>query len=290
MNNEKIPSMDEFILSIAQYDEKDQTKEVNSPRSVLACKQEGIDPKELIYKPLEYYTRDNISSAVSRLRYEGFEKRRKDLIQIVTKRREEIIKSNMKKQEKNLDKIISMHNLRSETSISTKGPVKLSYEQLIEKGKKRESLLLKKMLCNESKKNDKYEEEMRLRELENKKEMDEQKRLQKNLKKEAEMKLAKDLEKREQEKTTELLERKLASENIQKLIKAKEQDDQVKKEKEKKRINLKKQKEEERKIKSIKSQELQVRIQEKMEEKAALLQKRSKEIEEQLLKHKQVIG
>ena len=69
---------------------------INSPRSLRACKELGILPKELYYISLEEYKASNPSSIslipkALQMRYDGLEKIRKDSINLVKKRRQIII-------------------------------------------------------------------------------------------------------------------------------------------------------------------------------------------------------
>lgn len=284
--NKKI-TKEEFMMSIIDFANSDQTKLINSPRSVLACKYEGIDPQELVYRPLEYYTKKNLLKEIVQLRYEGYEKRRKDLITIITNKREEIINDTQKKENRNLNRSLSQQ-INRESSLSSTKRVKLSYEELIEKGKEREKLLLKKMLEHESRKNDKYEAEMRLRRIKMEKELLQEKKMQQKLKEEAVSKIKLDKDKMETEKLNEKIERRLASENINKLIDKKKIEEEFQKEQEKKRLEEKKILEASRKRKADKSLELQMDIQKKQEEKIKLLKDREKQIEIQVNRKKEV--
>jgi len=41
---------DDFMLNIENYNIEEKEKIVNSPRTLEACKLEGINPEELLYK------------------------------------------------------------------------------------------------------------------------------------------------------------------------------------------------------------------------------------------------
>ena len=69
---------------------------INSPRSLRACKELGILPRELYKISIEEYRNQNPSSItldqkVLTFRYEGYEKFRKDSIALVKRRREILI-------------------------------------------------------------------------------------------------------------------------------------------------------------------------------------------------------
>jgi hypothetical protein len=69
---------------------------INSPRSLKACKELGILPKELYKISIEEYRSQNPTSItldqkMLQFRYDGYEKFRKDSISLVRKRREILI-------------------------------------------------------------------------------------------------------------------------------------------------------------------------------------------------------
>ena len=66
---------------------------INSPRSLKACKELGIIPTELYQISIDEYRSQNPSSftlddKMIQFRYDGYEKFRKDSIELVKKRRE----------------------------------------------------------------------------------------------------------------------------------------------------------------------------------------------------------
>lgn len=64
---------------------------IQSPRSLEACKLEGILPEELCYKPIEAFAEKNLSPRLVKLRFDFFEAKRKDLLLCATHRRHELI-------------------------------------------------------------------------------------------------------------------------------------------------------------------------------------------------------
>ena len=50
----------------------------NSPRSLEACLTLGIDPKELIYRPLEYFASPSLTEKLQKMKFEKFESLRQD--------------------------------------------------------------------------------------------------------------------------------------------------------------------------------------------------------------------
>ena len=74
-------------LSISSMDFYERNQLVNSPRSLYACRKEGILPSDLLYRPLEAFVDNSIPGEIVRLRYEYRENRRRELIGTVRKRR-----------------------------------------------------------------------------------------------------------------------------------------------------------------------------------------------------------
>lgn len=78
-------------LSIEDIALFETEKTVGTPRSLEACKREGITPKDLIYKPLEYFKQTDLVPEIQSLYYEYFENKRKQLIESVKNTRKNII-------------------------------------------------------------------------------------------------------------------------------------------------------------------------------------------------------
>jgi len=66
--------------SLASFEENNPKAVINSPRSLQACKSEGVLPQELIYKPVEAFQEKNLSPRLVKLRYDFFEAKRRDLL------------------------------------------------------------------------------------------------------------------------------------------------------------------------------------------------------------------
>ena len=92
---------------------------INSPRSLKACKELGILPKELYKISIEEYRNQNPTSItldqkMLQFRYDGYEKFRKDSISLVRKRREILIsKENDENNSKRRTKTENSYVLRS---------------------------------------------------------------------------------------------------------------------------------------------------------------------------------
>ena len=84
---------------------------INSPRSIQACKELGIIPNELYKLSIEEYKNKfkipiNTEQKLLKLRYDGYERFRKESISLVVKRREIIItkENERKRKEQNFKK------------------------------------------------------------------------------------------------------------------------------------------------------------------------------------------
>ena len=74
---------------------------MNSPRSLEACRQLGINPKTLYYVKFKTYLKTNpdmirLTEELQKKRFEGINTYREEMIEAVKKRREEIIKEQEK--------------------------------------------------------------------------------------------------------------------------------------------------------------------------------------------------
>jgi len=64
---------------------------IHSPRSLQACKTEGVLPQELIFRPIETFQENKLSPRLVKLRYDFFEAKRRDLLAAARKAREQLI-------------------------------------------------------------------------------------------------------------------------------------------------------------------------------------------------------
>merc|ERR1719327_750105 len=86
-------------VSLADFAEYDPTAYINSPRSLTACKHEGVVPIDLVYKPLETFSEKNLSPRLVKLRYDFFEAKRRDLLSAARKAREQMIAEEKREKE-----------------------------------------------------------------------------------------------------------------------------------------------------------------------------------------------
>mmetsp|Transcript_96652 Transcript_96652/g.152929 ORF Transcript_96652/g.152929 Transcript_96652/m.152929 type:complete len:532 (-) Transcript_96652:142-1737(-) len=77
--------------NLADFEEDNPNCIITSPRSLQACKTEGVLPKELEYKGIEYFAEKNLSPRLVKLRYDFFEAKRKDLLAAARKAREQLL-------------------------------------------------------------------------------------------------------------------------------------------------------------------------------------------------------
>eukprot|EP00933_Yihiella_yeosuensis_P042207 TRINITY_DN3675_c0_g1_i1.p1 TRINITY_DN3675_c0_g1~~TRINITY_DN3675_c0_g1_i1.p1 ORF type:complete len:525 (-),score=157.67 TRINITY_DN3675_c0_g1_i1:294-1868(-) len=80
-----------MVHSLASFEETDPRAVINSPRSLNACKSEGVLPQELIYKPIEAFQEKNLSPRLVKLRYDFFEAKRRDLLAATRRARDAIL-------------------------------------------------------------------------------------------------------------------------------------------------------------------------------------------------------
>lgn len=79
------------LISLESLAETEQNQLVNSPRSLEACKIEGIEPRELLYIPPEAFGQVDFSDQLQQLHYGFFEAKRKDIIALVRQTRQNLI-------------------------------------------------------------------------------------------------------------------------------------------------------------------------------------------------------
>ena len=69
----------------------------NSPRSLEACLTLGIDPKELIYRPVEFFASQGLAESLQKMKYEKFESIRQDRLKKLSAERAKITSSDVNK-------------------------------------------------------------------------------------------------------------------------------------------------------------------------------------------------
>ena len=79
------------IISVEDMDPMEEKTKVNSPRTLEACKLEGILPKELLHVPKSKFKEPGLPNEVAELRYEFHENKRQEIIDLVKKARQDLI-------------------------------------------------------------------------------------------------------------------------------------------------------------------------------------------------------
>jgi len=92
----KVPRL---ACSLATFDEMDRRCVLNSPRSLQACKKEGVLPQDLVYKPLEEFAEKNLSPRLVKLRFDFFEAKRKDLLAASRRARDALLAEERREKE-----------------------------------------------------------------------------------------------------------------------------------------------------------------------------------------------
>jgi len=78
-------------ISLSTFDEN-QARSVNfTPRSIQACKLEGVLPQELVFRPIDAFQEKNLSPRLVKLRYDFFEAKRRDLLAAARRARDAIV-------------------------------------------------------------------------------------------------------------------------------------------------------------------------------------------------------
>mmetsp|Transcript_86934 Transcript_86934/g.243637 ORF Transcript_86934/g.243637 Transcript_86934/m.243637 type:complete len:536 (-) Transcript_86934:115-1722(-) len=91
MPKAKKAEAEEELVSLVNFDETNPKATLNSPRTLQACKQEGVLPGELVFKPIEAFQERNLSPRLVKLRFDFFEAKRKDLLAAVRRARDTIM-------------------------------------------------------------------------------------------------------------------------------------------------------------------------------------------------------
>ena len=79
------------IITIDDAKRQDNKELINSPKSLEACKREGISPKELIHRPYSEFSNTVLRPEIAQMRYDYYENKRIELIKTIERERENII-------------------------------------------------------------------------------------------------------------------------------------------------------------------------------------------------------
>jgi len=147
-------------VSLMSFDEMAPKCNITSPRSLQACKLEGVLPSELAFKPPEAFAERSLSPRLVKLRYDFFEAKRRDLLAAARRARDGIVADESREQGKD-----NLHlELQAKESGLTKGAIlalngdTLRYErQKLLKAQEIERTWLQNALNNELKQLQKLE-------------------------------------------------------------------------------------------------------------------------------------
>mmetsp|Transcript_130042 Transcript_130042/g.352856 ORF Transcript_130042/g.352856 Transcript_130042/m.352856 type:complete len:539 (+) Transcript_130042:120-1736(+) len=138
--------------SLVNFEETNPDAKISSPRSLKACKLEGILPDELIYKPVEAFHERALSPRLVKLRYDFFEAKRRDLLAAARRQRDTLVAEERRQQEvgsRSLD-LIAQEKGVSRSSILAVNSDGLRQEQAkMRRAQDRERAWLKSALNNE---------------------------------------------------------------------------------------------------------------------------------------------
>merc|ERR1719478_1434172 len=105
-----VPSLE--LTSLENFDEKNPKSVITSPRSLQACKSEGVLSQELVFKPPEAFAERGLSPRLVKLRYDFFEAKRRDLLAAAKRAREQIIVEEKRGQESTqMDQLVQQSGL-----------------------------------------------------------------------------------------------------------------------------------------------------------------------------------
>ncbi|OMJ71870.1 hypothetical protein SteCoe_29815 [Stentor coeruleus] len=271
------------IKDISLYDTE---QKVSTPRSLEACKREGITAKDLVYKPLEYFKQIDLAPDIQSMYYEYFENKRRQLIKLVKSTRKKIIEEEQTNKSKsssvlNDEMKISQQSDKSK-NIQLKSVAKvLSNEALISREiELRHQEHMQLLMRNQEKTKEKALRSKELAEMQRVKEIEKQKALCKKLREEQKLlvnKIKNDLKNKSLESQIEENKQKEHESTMQQkneklkehLEKAEEHLAKLREEREKKikQKDLKEQKRQEKIRREVKTARIKIRAKSKKIEK-----------------------
>ena len=87
----------ELSINIANFEEGEGQREINSPRTLEACLRVGVDPSELNPKKRGEFFSKGLNKEKVTMKYQSYERKRLEKIADVRKERDAIIKFTAKK-------------------------------------------------------------------------------------------------------------------------------------------------------------------------------------------------
>lgn len=248
------------LVSLENFNETAAKSGINSPRSIQACKQEGVLPQELLYRPIEAFQEKNLSPRLVKLRFDFFEAKRKDLLAAARRARETLLTEEKREKEvaeQQLDVISKESGLSRGAVLALKSDSIRQERKKLLKAQEIERNWLKNALQNELNQLKKLEQNIQASNAADDAEADRQQEISRRLKEvndrraaeeerkaieaEARMKLEKQVAKKEFEKHLLDLEKKKAEDAVkqkeayERQVKEMEKKKQAELEKERKR-------------------------------------------------------
>jgi len=99
-------------FTVHDFGEYNRSANINSPRSLRACAEEGVSPLDLVYKTLDAFADKGLSPRLVKLRYDFHEAKRKDLLFATRRSRDRLVDEQERKGKKaNLEKIADKSGL-----------------------------------------------------------------------------------------------------------------------------------------------------------------------------------
>jgi len=86
-------------INLQTFEENNPAAIINSPRSLQACKLEGVLPQDLIFRPKEAFQEKNLSPRLAKLRYDFYEAKRRDLLAASRRARDTLVAEDKRRQE-----------------------------------------------------------------------------------------------------------------------------------------------------------------------------------------------
>mmetsp|Transcript_31799 Transcript_31799/g.69579 ORF Transcript_31799/g.69579 Transcript_31799/m.69579 type:complete len:521 (-) Transcript_31799:140-1702(-) len=81
--------------SLRDFDEFAPSARLSSPRSLQACAIEGVDPTDLVHRPIGQFEEPGLSPRLVKLRFDFFDAKRRDLLSSCRKRYEDLVNSGL---------------------------------------------------------------------------------------------------------------------------------------------------------------------------------------------------
>jgi hypothetical protein len=138
------------LVSLDNLDELEQHRLINSPRSLEACRKEGIYADELLYIPPKAFAQPHLSEELQRIHYDFFEDKRRNAQAIVRRARDQLAVERGGEE---------FHRSRSSGSLN---PHKKLYGDVVEQAKGKHLKMMTRLVNYEIMATEKLKERQRL--------------------------------------------------------------------------------------------------------------------------------